>query len=141
MGSSGLFDSIVSFAQKNTVAAVIIALVLLLFIYRKPKMFFILLFLGLLVAGVLYMIMNMAGSGSEHKKKLIQEEEEKQSNTNPSSPLGGRGCIYASRPKAPYYFPLGPAFQMRYFVGQTDDRTILNPLSPYPSPYVIKGRG
>ena len=85
MGSSGLLDGIISFAQKNTVVAIVLALVLLFFMYRNPKMFFILLFLGLLVAGVLYMIMNMAGSGSEHKKKLIQEE---QSNTNPSSPLG-----------------------------------------------------
>ena len=109
MGSSGLFDGIISFAQKNTVVAIFLALVLLFFMCRNPKMFFILLFLGLLLAGVLYMIMNMAGSGSEHKKKLIQEEEKKQSNTNPSSPLGGRGCIYASGPKVPYTFPLGPA--------------------------------
>ncbi len=86
MGSSGFFDGIVSFAQKNTVVAIVLALVLLFFLYRKPKMFFILLFLGLLLAGVLYMIMNMAGSGSEHKKKLIQEEQH--SNANPSSPLG-----------------------------------------------------
>ena len=85
MGSSGFFDGIVSFAQKNTVVAIVVALVLLFLIYRKPKLFFTLLLLGLLLAGVLYMIMHMAGSGSEHKKKLIQEE---QSNTNPSSPLG-----------------------------------------------------
>ncbi len=86
MGSSGFFDGIVSFAQKNTVVAIVLALVLLFFLYRKPKMFFILLFLGLLLAGVLYMIMNMAGSGSEHKKKLIQEEQH--SKANPLSPLG-----------------------------------------------------
>jgi len=50
-------------------------------------MFFILLFLGLLLAGVLYMVMSMAGSGSEQKKRLLQEKEE-QSKANPSLPLG-----------------------------------------------------
>jgi hypothetical protein len=69
-------DDIVSFAQNNALIAIVLALVLLLFLYRRPKLFFSLLFLGLLLAGLLHLIMNMAGSGSEQKKRLMFQEEE-----------------------------------------------------------------
>jgi len=72
---SGFMDSIVSFAQNNTVIAVVLALGLLFFMYRKPKLFFGLLFLGLFLAGLYYMITSIAGSGSEQKKRLLHEEE------------------------------------------------------------------
>jgi hypothetical protein len=49
---------------------------LLFFLVRKPKLFFGLLFLGLLLAGLVYLIMNISGPGSEQKKKMIHEEEE-----------------------------------------------------------------
>ena len=75
MDFSGFMDSIVSFAQNNTVIAVVLALGLLFFMYRKPKLFFGLLFLGLFLAGLYYMITSMAGSGSEQKKRLLHEEE------------------------------------------------------------------
>ena len=73
-------DSIVSFAQNNPIIVIIIVLGLLFFIYRKPKLFFSLLGLGLLLAGLVYLIMTMAGSGSGKKKALTHEEE--QSDTN-----------------------------------------------------------
>ncbi len=47
---------------------------------RKPKLFFSLLGLGLLLAGLAYLILTLSGSGSEYKKKLIHEDE-KQSDT------------------------------------------------------------
>ena len=75
MDFSGYIDSIVSFAQSNTVVAIVLALFLLFLIYRKPKLFFTLLFLGLFLMGVFYMIMDMAGSGSQQKKRMIDEEE------------------------------------------------------------------
>jgi len=68
-------DSIVSFAQNNTVIAVVLSLGLLFFMYRKPKLFFGLLFLGLFLVGLYYMITSIAGSGSEQKKRLLHEEE------------------------------------------------------------------
>jgi ABC-type multidrug transport system permease subunit len=68
-------DTIISFAQNNTVIAIILALGLLYFLYRKPKLFFILLFLALFLAGLFYMITSLAGPGSAQKKKLIQQEE------------------------------------------------------------------
>jgi Ca2+/Na+ antiporter len=73
-------DSIVSFAQNNTVTAIAIAVILLFLIYRKPKLFFGILFLGLFLAVLFYLITSMAGSGSKQKKRLIFEEE-KQSDT------------------------------------------------------------
>ncbi len=74
---SGLIDSIISFAQNNTIIAIIIALGLLYFIYRKPKLFFSLLFLGLFLAGLFYMITSIAGPGAARKRKFIQEEEKR----------------------------------------------------------------
>ncbi len=53
---------------------------LIIFMVRKPKLFFSLLGLGLLPAGLAYLILTLSGSGSEYKKKLIHEDE-KQSDT------------------------------------------------------------
>jgi len=73
-------DNIVSFAQNNPIIVIILVLGLLFFMYRKPKLFFSLLGLSVLLAGLLYLIMSMAGSGSEKKKALSDKEE--QSDTN-----------------------------------------------------------
>ncbi len=75
MDFSEYLSDLFSFARSHPVVTVVVALGLLLFIYRKPKIFFTLLFLGLIIAGVVYIIVSMAGSGSEQKKKLIDEEE------------------------------------------------------------------
>ncbi len=74
-------DGIVSLAQNNPVIVIVLVLGLLFFMYRKPKLFFSLVGLGLLLAGLLYLLMSMAGSGSEKKKALTHEEDE-QSDTN-----------------------------------------------------------
>jgi hypothetical protein len=68
-------DSIISFAQDNTVIAIFVALGLLYFLYRKPKLFFVLLFLGLFLYGLYYMVTSMGGSGAAQKKKMLQQEE------------------------------------------------------------------
>jgi hypothetical protein len=71
----GLVDGIVSFAQSNTIIAILIALILLYLIYRRPKLFFGLLSLVVIVALLFYMIANLAGSGSERKKNLLEKEQ------------------------------------------------------------------
>jgi len=73
---SRFMDDIVSFAQNNPIIAIVIVLGLLFFLYRKPKLFFGLLGLGVLLAGLVYMIMTMAGSGSEKKNALTHEQEQ-----------------------------------------------------------------
>jgi len=73
-------EGIVSFAQNNPIIAIVFVLGLLFFIYRKPKLFFSLLGLGLLLAGLLYLITNIAGSGSEKKKALTHQEEQSDNN-------------------------------------------------------------
>ncbi len=81
MGFSRSMDGIVSFAQNNPIIVIVLVLGLLFFMYRKPKLFFSLLFLSLFLAGLFYLIMSMAGSGSEQKKRLTHEED-KQFDTN-----------------------------------------------------------
>jgi len=76
MNFSTYTDIIVSFAQNNPVIVIVIVLGLLYFIYRKPKLFFSLLGLGLVLAGLFYLVMTMAGSGSEKKKTLTHEGEQ-----------------------------------------------------------------
>jgi len=71
----GLVGGIVSFAQSNTIIAILIALILLYLIFRKPKLFFGLISLGLIVALLFYIIGNLAGSGSDRKKSLIEQTE------------------------------------------------------------------
>jgi len=75
MDLSGFMDSIISFAQNNTIITIVVALGLLYFLYRKPKLFFVLLLLGLFLYGLIYMVTSMGGSGSAQKKRLIQQEE------------------------------------------------------------------
>jgi uncharacterized membrane protein YciS (DUF1049 family) len=43
---------------------------------RKPKLFFSIFSIGLVIAGLFYIIMILAGSGSEKKTKLIEQKEE-----------------------------------------------------------------
>ena len=72
----------VSFAQNHAILVILIIILgLILLIVRKPKLFFSLIGLGLLLAGLAYLIMSISGPGSEQKRKLIHEEEE-QSETN-----------------------------------------------------------
>jgi len=73
-------DVIVSFAQNNPIIVIVLVLGLLFFMYRKPKLFFSLLGLGLLLAGLFYLIITISGQGSEKKKALTHGEE--QSDTN-----------------------------------------------------------
>jgi len=71
----GLVGGIVSFAQSNTIIAILIALILLYLIFRRPKLFFGLLSLVIIVALLFYKIANLAGSGSERKKNLLEKEQ------------------------------------------------------------------
>ena len=80
MNFSRSMDVIVSFAQNNPIIVIVLVLGLLFFMYRKPKLFFSLLGLGLLLAGLFYLIITISGQGSEKKKALTHGEE--QSDTN-----------------------------------------------------------
>lgn len=64
-----------SFAQTQTIIVVLIVLGLIIFMIRKPKLVLSLIGLGLLLAGLFYLILIISGSGSEQKKKMIHEEE------------------------------------------------------------------
>jgi multisubunit Na+/H+ antiporter MnhC subunit len=68
-------DPMVSFAQPHTIIIILIVLGLIIFMIQKPKLFFSLIGLGLLLAGLVYVILTISGSGSEQKKKMMHEEE------------------------------------------------------------------
>jgi multisubunit Na+/H+ antiporter MnhC subunit len=67
--------SMVSLAQTHAIIVILIVLGLIIFLVRKPKLFFSLIGLGLLLAGLVYLILTISGSGSDQKKKMIHEEE------------------------------------------------------------------
>jgi multisubunit Na+/H+ antiporter MnhC subunit len=70
-----MMGSMVSFAQTQTIIVILIVLGLIIFMVWKPKLVFSLVGLGLLLAGLFYLILIMSGSGSEQKRKMIHEEE------------------------------------------------------------------
>jgi len=73
-----MMGPMVSFAQNHTILVVlVIVLGLTLLMVRRPKLFFSLIGLGLLLAGLVYVIITITGPGSEQKKKMIHEEEER----------------------------------------------------------------
>jgi hypothetical protein len=76
MDLSEFMAGIVSFAQDHVLIVILIVLGLVVLMIRKPKLGFSLLALGLILVGLFYMIMNLAGSGSEKKTKLLEEKEE-----------------------------------------------------------------
>ena len=70
-----MMGPMVSFAQTQTIIVILIVLGLIIFMVWKPKLVFSLVGLGLLLAGLFYLILIMSGSGSEQKRKMIHEEE------------------------------------------------------------------
>jgi hypothetical protein len=75
MDFSSIMDTFYSYAQENPLNLLGLAVCLLFLFYRKPKLFFGMLSLGLVLAGLFYLIMNLAGTGSEHKRGLLSQEE------------------------------------------------------------------
>ena len=65
----------ISLAQTHTIIVILFLLGLILFMVRKPKLFFSLIGLGLLLAGLVYLILTISDSSSVQKKKMIHEEE------------------------------------------------------------------
>ncbi len=68
-----IVKNIVTFAQTNILAAVVVAILLLYLLIRKTKFFFIVFFIVMFLAGLLYLISNLATTGTSHKKSLIQK--------------------------------------------------------------------
>ncbi len=70
---NALLASAASFAKANPVIAAVALVVLAFLVYRKPLLFLFLLCLGLLLAGVFYVIMDTAGSSTPKKERMIQK--------------------------------------------------------------------
>jgi len=89
MDFAEFMDSMVSFAQNNTIIAIVIALGILYFMYRKTKLFFSLLILCLILLGLYSLITNMARSGGEQKRKLVPKTEKESVQIPDRSPRVG----------------------------------------------------
>ena len=76
MDFSRFMDGIVSFAQNHVIIVILIVLGLIFLMVRKPKLFFSIFSIGLVLAGLFYIITILAGSGSEKKSELIEQKEE-----------------------------------------------------------------
>jgi len=61
------------FAKAQPLIAVAVLLILAYLMYRKPLFFFSVLTLGLVLAGVLYLIFSMSSPGISQKEKMIQK--------------------------------------------------------------------
>lgn len=59
----------------TTIIAIVVTLGLIVFMVRKPKLFFGLIGFGLLLAGLIYLILNLSSSSSEQKKKMLREDD------------------------------------------------------------------
>ena len=72
MDLSGIADTVTAFCRDNPIITVVVGLFLLFLLYRKPKLFFGLLCLALILAGVLYVIMDVASIGKSQKGQLVE---------------------------------------------------------------------
>jgi len=73
---NNLTGTVLGLAHANPLIALAVLLIVAYLIYRKPVFFFSVFMLGLILAGVLYMIMSMSTSGMSQKEKLIHEGKE-----------------------------------------------------------------
>ncbi len=63
-----------SYAKVHPVVAGIAVVLVLFLFYRKPLVMLFLVALGLLLAGALYVILEMAGSGTSTKERMIRKD-------------------------------------------------------------------
>ena len=69
-----IMKSMGDFLFANPVIAVIVALVLIFLLYRKPKLFFLIFIILVVLAGVLYVILDVSSTGVSQKERLIDRE-------------------------------------------------------------------
>ncbi|MGA1869816.1 MAG: hypothetical protein ACMUJM_14875 [bacterium] len=75
MDFSEVLHIIITFFQNNLIITIAVSIVLVFLLFRKPKLFFSLLFLGLLLVGMLYLVLDISSTGKSHKNKLIHQDQ------------------------------------------------------------------
>jgi len=60
MDFSAIIDSIMSFFKTHLLITIAAGILLIFLLYRKPKLFFTIFFIGLLLAGIFYLISNVS---------------------------------------------------------------------------------
>ena len=68
-----LYSGYIEYFRNNPYIAIALAGLLLLLLFRKPKIFFTLLLISAVIAGSLYLILNISSVGLEKKNVLFHE--------------------------------------------------------------------
>jgi len=75
MSFGKIINSIISYYQANPIIAIAVGIIIVFLLWRKPKLFFLTLLISLLLAGVLYLIMDISTTGVSQKEKLLHKEK------------------------------------------------------------------
>lgn len=78
MDFTALINELLAYFRENPYIAGALGLFFLFLLFKKPKLFFSVLVLAGLLAGVFYLISNVASTGVSQKGKLIYKEEQVQ---------------------------------------------------------------
>lgn len=70
-----IINEVSAYLQANIKIAIAIALLLLIIIYKKPKLFMLIFVISVVLSGALYLISNIASTGTSYKGKLIKQRQ------------------------------------------------------------------
>ncbi len=73
MGFVEIINNIITYLQTNIPIAIAAALLLVYLLFRKPKFFLTVFFIALLLAGLVYLVLELSSIGVSHKKVLINK--------------------------------------------------------------------
>ena len=69
-----IVKSVSDYFLANPIIALVVALVLIYLLYRKPKLVFLIFVISVVLAGVLYVISDVASTGVSQKERLINRD-------------------------------------------------------------------
>ena len=78
MDFAAIINDIVTYFRENPYIAGALGLLFIFLLFTKPKLFFSVVILVGILAGVFYLISNLASTGASHKEKMFYKEEEVQ---------------------------------------------------------------
>lgn len=78
MDFAAIINEIVTYFRENPYIAGALGLLFIFLLFTKPKLFFSVVVLVGILAGVFYLISNLASTGGSQKEKMIYKEEEAQ---------------------------------------------------------------
>jgi len=78
MDFAAIINDIVTYFRENPYIAGALGLLFIFLLFTRPKLFFSVVVLVGILAGVFYLISNLASTGASQKEKMIYREEQVQ---------------------------------------------------------------